>query len=166
MLMPRGDLYVGRERRAGTQVSAGARTLGRGFTARVADSTGLTLLLCVAAFVAVLLTAPAVALGATATARWVPGPLNAEGSNPATTFHIERKTGTCASTTGTFVEIGMITAAVRVYVDTTVELDVPYCYRMAAGNPSGKSEFTSGVDFIRPLVPPSTPTGLVVTPGS
>src|SRR5258706_8524242 len=52
-----------------------------------------------------------------------------------TNFSLERKTGTCNSTTGTFTEVGTPSATVRTIVDPNLTSGVTYCWRMAAVNP-------------------------------
>lgn len=70
-------------------------------------------------------------------------------------FKIERKQGP----TGTFTQVGQVTANTATYVDTVPARNVSYCYRVRAFNAAGHSGYSNEACGLVPNVP-NAPTGL------
>jgi len=97
-----------------------------------------------------------VALAATATLTWTDNSTNETG------FNIERKGAACVSTAVAWIEVDLVGANVKTYVDLAVQPGVTYCYRVAASNSAGKSAYSNEVAITIPLAVPAPPTGLGV----
>jgi hypothetical protein len=106
-------------------------------------------------------TGTALAVG-TATLSWdyLPADITTFG---VTHFSLERKLGTCASTTGTFAEVATPTATLRTIVDPNLVSGNTYCWRMAAVNPTTKSGYSNTVEKLIPWPAPPSPQMQQVT---
>lgn len=106
-------------------------------------------------------TSTAFAVG-TATLSWdyLPTDVTAFG---VTNFSLERKVGTCISTTGTFVEVATPAATLRTVTDPALTSGVLYAWRMAAVNPTTKSGYSNCVEKLIPWPAPPSPNLQAVT---
>src|SRR5689334_18856837 len=95
----------------------------------------------IAGFIITFLLVATVTLAQTQTAQftvsWVPGSVLADGSNAPTGFKLER----ALTSTGTFAQITLTTAAVTSFVDSIANDPggTVYCYRVKATNAAGDS---------------------------
>jgi hypothetical protein len=64
-----------------------------------------------------------------------------DNSSNESNFGVERKTGT----SGTYAQVGLVSANTTSYVDTSVTHGVTYCYRVDALNSAGASAYTNEV---------------------
>lgn len=90
-----------------------------------------------------------------------------DNSNNEDLFNVERKPDICTAATA-FAEIATVPTNITAYTDRAVQIGRSYCYRVAASNTAGKSNYSNMVGITiaaPPPVLPANPTNLILTPG-